>query len=125
MPGRDVKHQGASEPSGFRQKFSRRSLGGRFPQLLVGPIPRASQPLAGPPPPPTPVFLQAPPRTPLLTSPPQEHAPSGGPHLTCMRISPEQNDADAGSARPTAGRVRLRRWCWPCPCSPRPSRGSN
>lgn len=27
MPGRDVKHQGASEPSGFRQKFSRRSLG--------------------------------------------------------------------------------------------------
>lgn len=26
MPGRDVKHQGASDPSGFRQKFSRRSL---------------------------------------------------------------------------------------------------
>ncbi|XP_023604361.1 E3 ubiquitin-protein ligase RNF123 [Myotis lucifugus] len=27
MPGRVVKHQGASEPSGFRQKFSLRSLG--------------------------------------------------------------------------------------------------
>lgn len=58
MPGRDVKHQGASEPSGFRQKFSRRSLGGRFPQLLVGPIPRASQPLAGTPPPRPPSFFK-------------------------------------------------------------------
>lgn len=28
MPCREVKHQGASAPSGFRQKFSRRSLGG-------------------------------------------------------------------------------------------------
>lgn len=33
IPGREVKHQGASEPSGFRQKFSRRSLSRRSAQL--------------------------------------------------------------------------------------------
>lgn len=62
MPGRDVKHQGASDPSGFRQKFSRRSLSkhaaqpgwvpghGLEPSLQLLPKPRLlSSPARGPP----------------------------------------------------------------------------
>lgn len=83
MPGRDVKHQGASEPSGFRQKFSRRSLGRRSPQPWGS---RPASPQARPPP--AGAQLPAPPQVPpsfkprpraLLRSHPQKYAPSGGP----------------------------------------------
>ncbi|VCX38761.1 unnamed protein product, partial [Gulo gulo] len=125
MPGRDVKHQGASEPSGFRQKFSRRSLGMCFLSALGGASPPASQPRAGAPPPSArpraPAFLQAPPRDPTPDVPAAKvRPPAAARHLTCKRISLEQNDADVGSARPTSGKARPRRWCWPCPGSPRP-----
>lgn len=86
MPGRDVKHQGASEPSGFRQKFSRRSLGGRSSQFLVGRSPPAGQPPAGAPPPAgvrppalPPPSIKLRPGTPLLRFQLQRYAPQRRP----------------------------------------------
>lgn len=64
MPGRDVKHQGASEPSGFRQKFSRRSLGRRSAQRRWFPACLQLEP-----------SLRLRPRPRLPSSPARDHAP--------------------------------------------------
>lgn len=64
MPGRDVKHQGASEPSGFRQKFSRRSLGRRSAQRRWVPACLQLEP-----------SLRLRPRPRLLSSPARGHPP--------------------------------------------------
>lgn len=79
MPGRDVKHQGASEPSGFRQKFSRRSLGGRSPQLWWGP---ANLWLEAP----HPAFLQAPPQDPAPYVPDAGACPQRRPATSLARV---------------------------------------
>lgn len=90
MPGRDVKHQGASEPSGFRQKFSRRSLGRCFLSALGGASPPARQPGAGAPPPSAcprdPAFLQAPPRDPTPDVPVQRYAPQRRPATSLASV---------------------------------------
>lgn len=85
MPGRDVKHQGASEPSGFRQKFSRRSLGGSSSQVLVRRSPPASQPPAGAPPSAPPSFKPRP-GTPLPRSRLQRYAPQRRPSTSLASV---------------------------------------
>lgn len=90
MPGRDVKHQGASEPSGFRQKFSRRSLGRCFLSALGGASPPASQPRAGAPPPSrtpaTPPSFKPRPGTPLQKSQQQRYAPQRRPATSLASV---------------------------------------
>lgn len=91
-PGRDVKHQGASEPSGFRQKFSRRSLCSHFSQVGSHPAHQPTrsrlEPLA---PPPGPTLL------------PQVHSP-------CSGLSPHLQAYFSGTKRCWCGFCASHRW---------------
>lgn len=84
MPGRDVKHQGASDPSGFRQKFSLRSLCRHAAQPRW--VPAASRSRSPAFSAPGPGFLQAPPRTPLRSHPPGVLSPQRLPANSLARI---------------------------------------